>query len=249
MRNFPMRQEIKMLDIIAAIYGTAYCAAQIGLLIGLAPVRGATKLAAFAAAAAWLAIVVTIFAFGVLSPGSLGPVPVNLVPFALMLVLLFGSWFLVPQSRTAVLSVPLPALIAVHAGRVGGLLFLLLFFDERLSAPFAPAAGVGDMITGTVALLLVATLALGFEVRSLWLKVWNAFGALDLVIALTLAVLSAPGTPFRVFTEGPGTLVMGTLPWVLVPAILVPIDLLVHFAIAAKLKSVPRATLALAMAN
>src|SRR5216683_2658009 len=129
MRNFPTRQEITMLDIIAAIYGTAYCAAQIGLLIGLSPVRGITKLAAFAAAAAWLAMVVAVFALGVLSPGSVGPVPVNLVPFALLLVLLFGSWFLIPQARTALLSVPMPALVAVHAGRVGGLLFLLLSFD------------------------------------------------------------------------------------------------------------------------
>jgi len=105
------------------------------------------------------------------------------------------------------------------------------------------------VITGSVALLLLATVALGFELRSLWLKVWNAFGALDLMVALSLAVLSAPGTPFRVFTEGPGTQIMGSLPWVLVPALLVPVDLLVHFAIAAKLTSVSRATRALAMAN
>jgi hypothetical protein len=52
--------------------------------------------------------------------------------------------------------------------------------------------------------LLVPVLAFGFELRSLWLKAWNeawnAFGALDLAVAITLAVLSAPGTPFRVFT-------------------------------------------------
>jgi hypothetical protein len=238
-----------MLDIVAAIYATAYFAAQMGLLIGLSQVRGVTKLAAFASAAAWLAIVVGAYTIGGLRPGVLGPVPVNLLPFILLLAMLFGSWFLLPQTRHALLSVPLPALVAVHAGRVGGLFFLILYFDGRLSAPFAPAAGIGDMITGAVALLLLATMALGFELRSLWLKVWNAFGALDLILALTLAVLSAPGTPFRVFTEGPGTQIMGSLPWIFVPAMLVPIDLLVHFAIAAKLKSVPRATRVLAMAN
>ncbi len=238
-----------MLDIVAAIYATAYFAVQIGLLIGLSPVQGVTKLGAFAAAAAWLAIIVTVYALGGLRPGILGPVPVNLLPFTLLLALLFGSWFLVPQVRNALLSVPLPALVAVHAGRVGGLFFLILYFDGRLSAPFAPAAAVGDMITGAVALVLVPALALGFELRSLWLKVWNAFGALDLVVAVTLAVLSAPGTPFRVFTEGPGTQIMGMLPWIFVPAMLVPIDFLVHFTIAAKLKSVPGATQVLAMAN
>src|SRR6266852_3512516 len=220
-----------MINTVAAIYATAYFAAQMGLLIGLSQVRGVTKLAAFASAAAWLAIVVGAYTLGGLRPGVLGPVPVNLLPFILLLAMLFGSWFLLPQTRHALLSVPLPALVAVHAGRVGGLFFLILYFDGRLSAPFAPAAAIGDMITGAV--------ALGFELRSLWLKVWNAFGALDLVVAVTLAVLSAPGTPFRVFTEGPGTQIMGMLPWIFVPAMLVPIDLLVHFAIAAKLKSVP----------
>jgi len=244
-----MREEVTVLDIVAAIYATAYFAAQIGLLIGLSPVQGVTKLGAFAAAAAWLAIIVTVYALGGLRPGVLGPVPVNLLPFTLLLALLFGSWFLVPQVRNALLSVPLPALVAVHAGRVGGLFFLVLYFDGRLSAPFAPAAGIGDMITGALALLLVPTLALGFEIRSAWLKAWNAFGALDLVVAVTLAALSAPGTPFRVFAEGPGTQEMATLPWVFVPAMLVPIDFLVHFAIAAKLKSAPRARRAVAMAS
>jgi hypothetical protein len=238
-----------MLDIVAAIYATAYFAAQMGLLIGFSPVPRVAKLAAFAAAAAWLAMVVVAYTVGGLRPGVLGPVPVNLLPFILLLALLFGSWFLLPQTRHALLSVPLPALVAVHAGRVGGLFFLILYFDGRLSAPFAPAAAIGDMITGAVALLLAPALALGFGLRSFWLKVWNAFGALDLLAAVTLAVLSAPGTPFRVFTEGPGTQIMGMLPWIFVPAMLVPIDLLVHFTIAAKLKSVPSATRVLAMAN
>src|SRR6266849_7871293 len=216
-----------MIDIVAAIYATAYFAAQMGLLIGLSQVRGVTKLATFASAAAWLAIVVVAYTVGGLRPGVLGPVPVNLLPFILLLAMLFGSWFLLPQTRHALLSVPLPALVAVHAGRVGGLFFLILYFDGRLSAPFAPAAAIGDMITGAVALLLAPALALGFEIRSAWLRAWNAFGALDLAVAVTLAALSAPGTPFRVFAEGPGTQAMATLPWVFVPAMLVPIDFLV----------------------
>jgi hypothetical protein len=53
--------------------------------------------------------------------------------------------------------------------------------------------------------------------------------------------LYAPGTPFRVFTEGPGTGAMGYLPWIMVPAMLVPLYLLLHFTIAAKLRSEARA--------
>jgi hypothetical protein len=137
----------------------------------------------------------------------------------------------------------------VHAGRIGGLFFLLLYAEGRRSAPFAPAAGLGDMITGALALILTAMLALGFEVRGAWLGLWNAFGVLDLVVAISLGALSAPGTPFRLFTEGPGTQAMTTLPWTFVPSLIVPILLLAHVTIAAKLRSSPRARHAVAMAG
>jgi hypothetical protein len=226
-----------MLDIMGAIFATALYATVVGVLIGLSPMRAVTRLAAFGAAVAWLGIVVAVAALGGLAPGVLGPIPANLLPFAGLLALLFGGWFLVPQFRRALLSVPLPALVAVHAGRLGGLFFLLLYADGRLSAPFAPAAGVGDMVTGALAIPLAAMLMLGFEMRRAWLGIWNAIGALDLVVAVSLGLLSAPGTPFRVFTEGPGTQAMTTVPWVFVPAMLVPIFFLIHFAIATRLRT------------
>ncbi|MEH2560672.1 hypothetical protein [Bradyrhizobium sp. AZCC 2289] len=113
--------------------------------------------------------------------------------------------------------------------------------DGRLSAPFAPVAAIGEIITGAIALLFLALFGRGIKIPKRWLGVWNAFGLLDLLTALTLAVLSVPGTAFRVFTEGPGTLVMGTLPWIFVPAMLVPVDLLVHVVIMVKLKSAKHA--------
>jgi hypothetical protein len=226
-----------MLDIIGAIFATAFCATVVGVLVGLSPARPATRLAAFAATAKWLAMIVAVAALGGLTPGALGPIPANLLPFAGLLALLFAGWFLVPQFRTALLSVPLWAMVGVHAGRLGGVFFLLLYADGRLSAPFAPAAGVGDMIIGVLAIPLAAMLALGLDIRRAWLRLWNAFGALDLVIAVSLGLLSAPGTPFRVFTEGPGTQAMTAVPWVLIPAMLVPILFLVHVAIATKLRA------------
>jgi hypothetical protein len=49
--------------------------------------------------------------------------------------------------------------------------------------------------------------------------------------------MSAPGTPLRVFTEGPGTAAMAQLPWMMIPTMLVPIYLLIHLTIAAKLRA------------
>jgi hypothetical protein len=65
--------------------------------------------------------------------------------------------------------------------------------------------------------------------------VWNAFGPLDLFSAITLGALSAQGTPLRVFAEGPGTLAMTTLPWLVAPTMLVPLYLLIHLVIATRL--------------
>lgn len=231
-----------MLDVVAAIFATAAYTTVVGALIGLSPVGAGTRLAAFAAAAAWLAFIVAVAALGGLAPGVLGPVPANLLPFTGLLMLLFGGWFLVPQFRGALLAVPLPVLVGVNAARLGGVFFLLIYADGRLSAPFAPAAGVGDMITGAFAIPLAAMLALGLHLRRAWLGLWNAFGALDLVVAVFLGVLSAPGTSFRVFTEGPGTLAMTTVPWVFIPTMLVPIFLLVHFAIATRLRTAAQAS-------
>lgn len=225
-----------MLDIIGAIFATAFYATVVCVLAGLSPVRAATRLAVAAAAATWLGIIVATAALGGLAPGTLGPIPANLLPFGGLLALLFGAWFLVPQFRGALLSLPLSALVAIHAGRLGGVFILLLYADGRLSAPFAPAAGVGDMITGALAIPLAGMLALGFEMRLAWLGLWNAFGALDLVVAIALGLASAPGTPLRIFTEGPGTQAMTTVPWALVPAFLVPICLLLHLVIATKLR-------------
>lgn len=225
-----------MLDIVAAIFATAYCATQAGLLIGPAPLRAGSKIVLFAATAGWLSAVIAVYGLRLLTPGTLGPLPVNLIPFMVAVAMLFGAWALIPQARQILLSIPIPALVAVHAGRVAGVFFWLLYLDGRLSAPFAPVAAIGDIVTGALALLLLAVLAVGGKVPKLWLGAWNAFGLLDLLTALTLATLSVPGTAFRVFTEGPGTLVMGTLPWIFVPAMLVPVDLLVHVAIIAKLR-------------
>ena len=80
-----------MLDIMGAIFATALYATVVGVLIGLSPVRAVTRLAAFAAAAAWLGIVVAVAALGGLAPGVLGPIPANLLPFAGLLALLFGG--------------------------------------------------------------------------------------------------------------------------------------------------------------
>jgi len=227
-----------MLDMIGAIAGTAAYAALVGALIGLSPVSGRKKLMAFAAAAAWGAMVVAIAAVGGFAPGAAGPIPAPVLAFAALVALLFGSWFVYPRFRSALSMVPLPVLVALNAGRLGGVFFLILSAERRLTGPFGPVAGAGDILVGALAVLLAATA--DRRIPRGWFRAWNALGALDLVVAISLGALSAPGTPFRVFDDGPGTTVMTSLPWILVPALLVPLYLLIHLTIAFKLRSARR---------
>jgi hypothetical protein len=238
-----------MIDMIGAIAGTAVFAVLVGVLVGFAPVCGPTKLAACAAAAVWGGIIVAVAALGGFAPGATGAVPAPLFAFVGLLALLFGGWFLLPQFQSALLSVPLPALVGLNAARLGGVAFLVLAADGRLSAPFAPVAGAGDMVVAALAIPLAAMAAGRAEDRPAWLGVWNALGALDLVVAISLGLLSAPGTPFQVFTEGPGTSAMTALPWIMVPTMLVPLYLLIHLTIAAKLRLLQGTNPALATAG
>jgi hypothetical protein len=225
-----------VLDVIGAIAFGAVAAADVAILVSVMDVPFTWRLAAASLAAAWVAAIVAVAALGGFGPGLLGPIPTPVLAFSALVVGSLVSWLAWPAFRNALLSVPLAVLVGINSFRIGGVFFLLLFADGRLSAPFAPSAGWGDIITGIAAIPLAAMAASPRTASRRALAAWNAFGTLDLVVAVTLAFVSAPGTPFRVFTEGPGTVVMTTLPWVLAATFLVPLYLLTHFTIAARLR-------------
>ena len=225
-----------MIDVIAAIAFGAMAAADVTILVSLAAIPLRSKFTASAIAAAWIATIVAVAAMGGFRPGLLGPIPTPVLAFTILVLGSVVAWLAWQAFRDALLSIPLAALVGINGFRIGGVSFLLLFADGRLPAPFAQSAGWGDIITGIAAIPLAAMAASHRHVRRGLLAVWNAFGALDLMAAVTLALMSAPGTAYRVFTEGPGTAVMTTLPWVLVATFLVPLYLLTHFTIAMRLR-------------
>src|SRR6185437_5784695 len=183
----------------------------------------------------WAAAIVTVAALGGFAPDAPGRLPTPGFAFIAILAALFGTFRLSARFRSALLSIPLPVLVGLNIARIGGVFFLLLLADQRAPSPFAPSAGWGDIITGVVAIPL--TLALARNAAPAWsVKLWNAFGTLDLIVAVALGMLSAP-TPFQVFTAAPGTAVLTSLPWILIPTVLVPIFLLLHLVIAANIRS------------
>lgn len=224
-----------MMDVVGAIVIGVFYATLVGALVGLSGVSRQAQLAARIAAVLWLALIMALGATGRFATGVTRPVPAPVIAFALLLALLFVLWSFVPRFRNALLSVPLPVLVGLNVLRVGGIFFLLLHAQHRLAAPFAPIAGWGDITVGLLAIPLAVVAAGTHWKDGFAIRVWNIFGALDLTTAILLGALSSPGTPFRLFTEEPGTQAMTSLPWVLVPAAFVPVYFLIHRIIAVKI--------------
>ncbi len=191
------------------------------------------RAAVLIALGAWFVLVLAFGATGALSPGG-GGAPALGLTIVLPIAALVSTYFALPSMRKAMTATPLAALIAVHAIRLLGILFLVLYAKGRLPAPFAPSAGWGDVFVGATALPLAwAVTRFGARVRPL-VVLWNAIGVVDLVVAVTLGPLSAPG-PVQVFVGPPDSSPMTSLPWLIIPGFLVPILLFIHVVIFTRL--------------
>jgi hypothetical protein len=133
------------------------------------------------------------------------------------------------------MAIPLPLIIALNAMRVLGALMLVDAAAGRMSGPFPYSAGIGDVITGLFA-LPIARLA-ARNPRDIRVLEWNIFGALDLVAAVSLGIVSANGSPLQLIHAGVGSAAMTTLPWALVPMVLVPTYLIGHALVFAHLRA------------
>jgi hypothetical protein len=218
------------LDLLGTLLLTAISALTIGVpAIWYARAPGGAAL--LAAHILWFVAVVALAGSGALAWGLELGAPLLGLSIVTPIVVLVVLATVVPATSRALASVPLPALISVHAIRIVGLLFLLLLAAGRISAPFAPSAGWGDIIAGATAVPVAWALSTrGASVR--WLVLlWNSFGLLDLVAAITLGMTSAPGSPLQLFFDPPGSTTMGTLPWAIIPVFLVPQLIVGHLAI------------------
>jgi hypothetical protein len=195
------------------------------MLVGVtstALTRLAHRLTLGGIAGAWAAMVAAVAAKGELSVLGLF-VGLFALPFVAVIVLSAAS----PAFRSAVLRIPVPLIIALNTPRVLGVMFLLLAAAGRLGGPFPLFAGIGDIITGLCA-LQVARIAATRSVTHPQVLAWNAFGALDLIVAVALGVTSQPGSPLQLLHAGSGSAAITTAPWAVVPLFLVPFYLIGH---------------------
>jgi hypothetical protein len=176
---------------------------------------------------AWLSLVLILGLQGFFSPDPTARAPriaYALIPFALSIGWLLFS----PSFRRMVDGIPPQWTIGLQANRLLGGLFLVAFAQGQLPAQFAIPAGVGDVLV-SLAAPVVAYLFIAKHQRARMVGLlWNAIGILDLLVAITLGVLTSPGQLHRLAFDTPN-LVMSAYPFVLVPAFGVPVWLLLHF--------------------
>jgi hypothetical protein len=166
-----------------------------------------------------------------------------LIPLAVAAV---GLW----QSRnlaSLLSAIPLPWLVAAQVYRIGGGIFLVLMADGRLPWQFALPAGIGDVTTGVVAVIVAALLARKADGARSAVYSWCLFGIADLVVAVTMAGMTSPGRVHLLAFDAPNLLI-SSYPLVMVPTFAVPLALMLHGLVLWRLRREPASTVRLALA-
>lgn len=222
------------LDIIGAIELTLVAALLIASAVAGYGLRPEQRIRAALALGGWFGAVVILAGAGAFAhPTAGGPLFGLAVLAPVVIGVRLGG---TARVREAIASYPLPWLIGLHAMRVIGADFVMLQGQGRLPAPFAPAAGWGDVFIGVTALplaWLVHRRAAGWRTLAV---IWSGLGMLDLIVAIVLGVTSNENAPLRLFGTGVGTAIMTQLPWSLVPTFGVPMLFLAHLAALRRLR-------------
>ena len=221
-----------MLDFIGTVITAALMVIIVNALTIFMDVSRAAKIALAAVIGVWIGLAAAVAQAGWLPISRPFPVVGLFVMVPLVAAAFATAW---PAAREAMLSIPMPVMVALNAARVFAVLFLMLAAEERLSGPFPYSAAWGDIITGAAAVPLLWLLKDGGARHATTIAVWNLFGAADLVLAIGFGVTSAAGSPLQLFAA-PGSEAMQHAPWSFVPTVLVPIWLMLHAIIAVGLR-------------
>ena len=176
---------------------------------------------------AWLAVAFAVAATGVLEdpPTPLPPILI-LGPVLLFLIAFRRSQGL--RKWTFALNLRWP--ILYHVVRVGVGAGFLVMSGEELPSEFAVPAGFGDIGVGAAALMAAFYVPARTALRRRLLFAWNLAGLLDMLMVFVTA------QRLILFGDDPEALVQLTkFPLLVIPMFIVPMVLITHFAIFAKL--------------
>ena len=221
-----------MLDFIGMIVTAALMVLVVNALITFMDASRVAKITLAAVIGVWIGLAAATAGAGWLPISRPVPVVGLFVAVPLLAVAFATAW---SPARKAMLSIPLPVMVALNIVRIFAVLFLMLAAEGRLTGPFPYSAAWGDIITGVAAVPVLWLLKDGGARHATAIGAWNLFGAADLVLAIAFGVTSAEGSPLQLFPS-PGSEAMQHAPWSFVPTVLVPIWLILHAIIAVQLR-------------
>jgi len=221
-----------MLDFIGMVITAALMLLVVNALTTFMDVSRVAKITLAALIGVWIGLAAATAGAGWLTISRPVPVVGFFVVAPLLATGLATAW---PAACKAILSIPMPVMVALNIVRVFAVLFLMLAAEGRLTGPFPYSAAWGDIITGVVAVPVLWLLKDGGARYTTAIAAWNLFGAADLVLAIAFGITSSEGSPLQLF-PGPGSEAMQHAPWSFVPTVLVPIWLILHGIIAVQLR-------------
>ena len=148
------------------------------------------------------------------------------LPIAIFLPLLVALPFLLWSRTIGTLLDAMPPswLVGLQAFRLLGGIFLVNWYSGTVAGAFACPAGIGDMVTGIMALpaaLAVASGSASGRRSAFW---WNIFGLTDIAVAITLS----SAEPFQKTGFDIPVSYAGAYPTVMIPAFAVPSWIMLH---------------------
>jgi hypothetical protein len=96
-----------------------------------------------------------------------------------------------------------------------------------LPGVFALPAGIGDVLTGLLALPAAIAVATGTAGGRRAATLWNILGLADFAVAIAIGMITSPG-PLQLIVPDVQSIGAGDYPGVLTPAFVVPSSILLH---------------------
>ncbi|TSE11569.1 MFS transporter [Mesorhizobium intechi] len=184
----------------------------------------------------WLAIMIPdtlwfAFAWSAAIDGVFhaGTASFPVLPSAIFLPVIVGAPLLLLSKRIGLVLDAMPAswLVMLQLYRVFGTWAIAAWLRGTLPGAFAAPAGIGDMLTGLLALPAAIAVATGTDKGLRAATLWNVLGLADFAVAITMGVMTSPG-PWQLIVPHVQSIGAGDYPGVLTPAFVVPSSIMLH---------------------
>jgi hypothetical protein len=182
----------------------------------------------------WFALAALLGAAGAFHANA-GQLPS--IQYGLFLPILVGALLIWRSAtvRRVIEAIPQAWIVGIQLYRALGVIFLILYANDKLPGLFAWPAGLGDILVAVLAPVVAIAYARAPRENTDLVTAWNVFGIFDLVVAVGTGFATSPSQLQLLALDRPNELV-SLFPLVLVPAYLVPLSILLHLASLAKLR-------------